>query len=195
MLIFQDPTSNADFTTVISPSRISEIDDGHQCYVVPDPSSNITAGMNATFQIKYTSEFDSNENQTFYACADITYVLEGDFRTEIPCFNASIPSPSPTTSSGSSGSSATSSSSSVMSSSGSSSGLSGGAIAGIVVGVVGGLGLIGVIAFLYWRVLQQKKRLQQQEASVRSVKWERDAASAGSSTDNPDSGIAMQNLR
>ncbi len=55
---------------------------------VPDAPRDVQAGANATLQIVYTSAFDSPSNETFYACADITYVRAADFHTEIPCFNA-----------------------------------------------------------------------------------------------------------
>lgn len=58
---------------------------------VPDAPRHIGSGANATLQIIYTADFDKPENQAFYACSDITYVLESAFSTTIPCFNATEP--------------------------------------------------------------------------------------------------------
>jgi len=68
-----------------------ELDKGHTCVPIADPPSSVKAGANATLQIKYISEFDKPENETFYACADITYVALSDFKDTIPCFNVTQP--------------------------------------------------------------------------------------------------------
>ncbi|BAE62024.1 unnamed protein product [Aspergillus oryzae RIB40] len=93
--------------------------------------------MNATFQIKYTSDFDTDKNETYYACADIRYVAASKFTTQVPCFNVTADEFTAVTSTtATAGATATAgSSSSSPKDSGtkeSSSGLSGGAIAGIV---------------------------------------------------------------
>lgn len=183
-----DPLSNDDFETIIAPTRIPELNEGHQCYPVPNPAADVEAGANATLQIKYTSDFDTDLNETFYACADITYVATSQFTVQVPCFNATtddfdLPSESDdddddddsnsdSTSTGTAAGASATASGAVTTSRGSSSGLSGGAIAGIVVGVVGGLLLVVGALFFLWRRGQQNRRLRQQQANVRNVKWE-----------------------
>ncbi|KAF2843804.1 hypothetical protein M501DRAFT_921986, partial [Patellaria atrata CBS 101060] len=83
-----NPQSNDDFQTLIS-ERIGEIDPGHVCYSVPEPSRDIVEnGANATIQVRYTSDFGGEQNnETFYACSDITYVNPAQFTMQIPCFN------------------------------------------------------------------------------------------------------------
>jgi hypothetical protein len=201
-----DPTSNDDFETVIAAMRIPDLDEGHQCYPIPNPAADVEAGSNATLQIKYTSDFDTDKNETFYACADITYVPTSQFSVQVPCFNATIDdyditdtndgddgdesddsnSSSSTSTASGTAAGATSTSSPSASSSSSSSGLSGGAIAGIVVGVVLGALLAFGGAFYLWRRSQQKKRRRQQEANIRNVKWEQGA--------NSDNDIALRQI-
>ncbi|PYH90983.1 hypothetical protein BO71DRAFT_333240 [Aspergillus ellipticus CBS 707.79] len=154
-----DPTSNSDFTTIISGSRDPDVEPGHECYSVPNPPSNITSGANATLQLKYISDFDNDGNETYYACADISYVTLSSFTTSVPCFNVSEADTTSSTSSSSSSSSTTSSSSSGSGGSG----LSGGAIAGIVVGSVVSAALVAAAAFFLGRYLQKKS---QQEHAV-----------------------------
>ncbi|RMZ84728.1 hypothetical protein DV737_g1058, partial [Chaetothyriales sp. CBS 132003] len=157
-----DPSSNSDFDTVTQSTRIPEIDEGHMCYPITSPGSD-GAGANATIQIRYTSDFDTDTNSTFYACADISYVANSQFIEEVPCFNATIDDDNPTTtatSSASSGVASATSSSASAHSSGSSS-LSGGAIAGIVVGVVCGVAIVLGALFFLWRRGQKYKRLIQ----------------------------------
>lgn len=54
---------------------------------VLDPPAGTTAGRNATLQISYTADFGAPHNQTFYACADITYVDNPNFKMPVPCSN------------------------------------------------------------------------------------------------------------
>ncbi|ORY68225.1 uncharacterized protein BCR38DRAFT_422485 [Pseudomassariella vexata] len=191
-----DPESNDDFEVLISGSRLSDLDPGHQCIPVSDPPSGTAAGSNATLQIKYTSEFDTDKNETFYACADITYVLATNFDASvIPCFNVSQPEDddAATTTTAGAGATATSdANTSGGSSSGSSSGLSGGAIAGIVIGCVVGVGLLGSVLFFLYRRDQREKRLAQHQVSARNVKWDETAAGAGSRASNGESGNSVQ---
>jgi len=193
-----NPTSNEDFETVIAAMRIPELDEGHQCYPIPSPPVDIEAGANATLQIKYTSDFDTDKNETFYACADITYVSTSQFTYQVPCFNAtiddySITEPDSTPSATAAGASATASSPS-QSSGSSSSHLSGGAIAGIVVGVVVGVtAFLAVALFFCWRRTAHKKRLRQQ-ASIRAVKWDENTAGSPSASHASNQDIALSNL-
>ena len=62
-----DPQENDAFEVLISGDRIKELDPGHQCLNIANPPSNVRAGSNATLQIKYTSEFDKDINETYYA--------------------------------------------------------------------------------------------------------------------------------
>lgn len=177
-----NPKSNSDFSTLIDADEFKDIDPGHTCVNVPDAVSSVKSGDKATLQIKYIADFDSPNNQTFYACADITFVELSEFDESIPCFNAtnSGDDDSSTTSGSSHGATSTSSSddtkdeSNSDSSSGKSksSGLSGGAIAGIVVGSVAGVALIILAgAFIYRRKSQRLNALRQQH-SARGVNWE-----------------------
>ncbi|KAK1971945.1 hypothetical protein LY78DRAFT_12244 [Colletotrichum sublineola] len=183
-----DPTSNSDFTTVIQERSVADLDPGHTCVEIPDPPASVAAaGSNATLQIVYRADWDAPHNQTFYACADITYVEAAAFRTRIPCFNATEPGEDdvaatehPSASSSALGGGGSSSSSS------SSGRLSGGAIAGVVIGAVAGFGLlVGVALFLYRRS-QQKKRssrlARMEESARRSEHWSagKDSASQNS---------------
>ncbi|KIY03120.1 uncharacterized protein Z520_01587 [Fonsecaea multimorphosa CBS 102226] len=195
-----DPTSNDDFEIVIAAMRIPELDEGHQCYPVPNPSADIEALSNATLQIQYTSDFEDDRNETYYACADITYVPTSQFTYQVPCFNATVDDfnitdsdPGLSSSASASGATATSEATGAAELS-SSSGLSGGAIAGIVVGtVVGVAAFLGVFFFL-WRRSQQKRRLRQQEASVRNVKWEDHHQGSGPASQASDRDIALRKL-
>ncbi|KIX09987.1 uncharacterized protein Z518_01068 [Rhinocladiella mackenziei CBS 650.93] len=195
-----DPTSNDDFETVIAATRIPELNEGHQCYPIPNPSTDVEAGSNATLQIKYTSDFDTDKNETFYACADITYVLTSQFTYQVPCFNATVDDydisdnddPDSSSSGTAAGASATSA---APESSESSSGLSGGAIAGIVVGVVVGVAAVLGALFFMWRRSQQKKRLRQQEASLRTVKWDENMQGKGPGSQSSGQDIALTKFR
>lgn len=39
-------------------------------------------------RIKYTSDLYDDKNETYYACADIRYVVPSEFHINIPGFNA-----------------------------------------------------------------------------------------------------------
>lgn len=124
---------------------------------------------------------DSDKNETYYACADVTYVPASKFTYSIPCFNVTSEEFTPVTTSAGAGSTATAGSSKGSedkskadsdsnSSSGGGSGLSGGAIAGIVIGSVAGVA-IGVALLFGYRRLLQKYRSARNQASVRNVDW------------------------
>ncbi|ETI26152.1 hypothetical protein G647_02929 [Cladophialophora carrionii CBS 160.54] len=194
-----DPSSNDDFETVIPAMRIPELNEGHMCYPIPNPSADIEAFSNATLQIRYTSDFEDDRNETYYACADITYVPTSQFTYQVPCFNATVEDfdisdadPEPSSSDTAPGSSVTSGA--IEATEESSGGLSKGAIAGIVVGVV-----VGVAAFLgaliyMWRRSQQKRRLRQQEASLRNVKWDEHVDENNSASQISDRDIQLRKL-
>ena len=201
MLSFPDPKSQSDFTYILDPIPINELDPGHTCLSIADPPSAIAYGTNATIQLRYTADFDRPENQTFYACTDITYVRSADFdASAVPCFNATedvdVPAPTSTgtptdlpghgddetpqvTSTASTTPEATQGSqTSVVT-------LSKGAIAGAVVGAVVGFALIVGLGLLFYRERQKKMRLERQRNSARGVAWRsddpgKDSTSAGS---------------
>lgn len=157
------------------------MDLGHTCLPIGDAPSTVQAGSNATLQIKYIADFDKPENQTFYACADISYVanLQEMGEASAMCFNATEPGddskkPKP-------------SAAPEDSSSHKKSGLSGGAIAGIVVGCVVGVGAVAAAGLLLYRRKHQRLAALRQQPSSRGVKWDQGSeASRGS--------VRMQNL-
>lgn len=159
-----NPTSLNEFETLIASTRIQDLYEGHTCVTIPNPPSNISVGDVATLQVAFEAVWDgSTTNETYYACADIVYILDADFTENDYCFNATIGGPSTTAaadsstatstsglSGSSSGSSGSSGSSSSSGSTSSSSKISKGAIAGAVVGSVVGAALIaGALMFSY----------------------------------------------
>lgn len=181
-----EPKSNDDFDVLIPSDRMKEVDPGHECLSIANPPADVAVGSNATLQIKYTSEFDTGVNETYYACADITYIDRANFATEFPCFNITEPEATPTASSvpvaGSDQSSGDESSSG---------GLPGGAIAGIVIGAVVGVTFIALVLFFLYRRDQRDKRLAEHHVSNRNVKWDEDAASRSRTSGNADSGVSV----
>lgn len=173
-----DPVVNSDFDPLILSRMIEEIYPGHMCYSVADPPQDIEEGMNGTLQIQYTSDFDTNVNETFYACADIRYVRISNFATQVPCFNVS--SANFTTSDdddddddkdteSSTGSGQTTPTTTPIPEAARPTGLSPGATAGIVIGAVVAVAIpVGI--FFGYRAYQRKKRRQMQQASTRSIK-------------------------
>jgi hypothetical protein len=187
--------------------RIPELNEGHQCYPVPNPSADIEALSNATLQIRYTSDWEDDRNETYYACADVTYVPTSQFTYQVPCFNATVDdfdipdSDDDSDDDSDGGSSSTDSAAGASATSGvtevtesSSSGLSGGAIAGIVVGVVVGVAAFLGIFIFWWRRRQQRRRLRQQETSLRNVKWEDPHPGSGPASQASDRDIALRKL-
>ncbi|KAK5993745.1 hypothetical protein PT974_07182 [Cladobotryum mycophilum] len=170
----QDPKSNTDFNPLIDSKAFRELDLGHTCVPIADAPSSVKAGANATLQIRFIADFDKPENQTFYACADITYVPVSEFDTSIPCFNATQPDPNAGHASPPKKKK---------------SGLSGGAIAGIVIGVLVAVGLVAAAFFIYGRK-QQRLVMLRREHSARGVKWEEQPGRASAST----ASVKMQNL-
>ncbi|KAJ5155246.1 hypothetical protein N7492_008049 [Penicillium capsulatum] len=161
----KDPKFNNDFATLVSSSNFPEIEPGHECYSISHPPSNITAGLNATLQLSHLSTFDTDENQTFYACADITYVELSSFTAHPLCFNVSVTDNSTSNSN-------SNSSTNNFSANPSSSGLSGEQIAGIVVGSLAGAALIAAALFLLWS-RHQRKVQRDKVIAIRMSDWTR----------------------
>ncbi|GIK07227.1 hypothetical protein Aspvir_002884 [Aspergillus viridinutans] len=68
--------------------RIPAIEVGHEYYPVPTVSANVEAGSNATVRIIYTAdEHGATEDETFYACPNITYTPTRRFTDQVPSFN------------------------------------------------------------------------------------------------------------
>lgn len=159
-----DPLTNSDFEVLISSERIKDLYEGHTCITLANPASNISVGDVATLQVIYQAVWDdSTANQTFYACADIQYILDADFTQNDYCFNATIgdDTTTTTTTTTATSSSATSTSTGTSSSSGSGSskkGISHGAIAGAVVGSVCGAATLVAAGFLLYRLGAKHQR-------------------------------------
>ncbi|KAJ3538334.1 hypothetical protein NM208_g5952 [Fusarium decemcellulare] len=185
----QDPKSNSDFSTIIDADEFKSIDPGHTCVSVPDADDSVKANTNATLQIKYIASFDKPENETFYACADITFVELVDFDESMACFNATKPADEldddddddfhhHDDDDDDNDDDDDDRNSSAGSESGSSnkkdggSGLSGGAIAGIVVGSVAGVAIIATAAFLLYRRKSRHQAALRQQQTARGVSWE-----------------------
>ncbi|KAH7330520.1 hypothetical protein BKA65DRAFT_480657 [Rhexocercosporidium sp. MPI-PUGE-AT-0058] len=151
-----NPTSQTEFQD--TQGNVTEMEPGHQCYPIKTDAEKVTPGSNATIQIEYMGN-DSGTDETFFACADITFVESATFdATEVMCFNVGesefIPAgTSGTTSSTTPGSTGTVASSepTVAVEEESNSGLSTGAKAGIAVGAIVGAALMVGIAFFALR--------------------------------------------
>ncbi|GAB0135710.1 hypothetical protein EsDP_00004037 [Epichloe bromicola] len=181
-----NPGSDHDFATLIEPEKFAELNPGHACVPVKDAPSSVKPGANATLQIKYTAIDDKPESETFYACADITYVAFSDFKDDIHCMNSKSNTGSETKTG--SGSVTTSASDSSKESSGGSGGPSGGAIAGIVAGVAAGVSMIAAGLIIYRRK-QQRLRILRQQNSPRNVKWDERPRDS-----NSNKSVRLQNL-
>ncbi|KAM0453812.1 hypothetical protein ACHAPV_008750 [Trichoderma viride] len=84
-----DPKSVADFSYVLR-WRISNYGAGFTCFNIPDAPSGMDAGANATFQMRFDSNYETPLPRSYFSCADITYVeREGlDFPdAQFPCLN------------------------------------------------------------------------------------------------------------
>ncbi|KAK8007434.1 diphenol oxidase [Apiospora arundinis] len=157
-----EPRAQSDFGQQVV-SNVTQIEPGHQCYKIAPIPESVKAGSNATIQLEYWASDPKEQGgakQSFFACADVTFVEAKDFTLSVPCFNVtasdfSLPGPSgtaqPKTPAGESGAAT------VPSSSSSTGGLTSGEKAGIAVGtIVGSFGIVGILAFM----LLRKKRAQ-----------------------------------
>ncbi|KAF2031751.1 hypothetical protein EK21DRAFT_62439 [Setomelanomma holmii] len=155
-----NPTQQSDFSDQVV-GNTTEIDPGHQCYKL-EALEGVSAGDNATIQLEYSAEYEgenNGKNQSFFACADITFVETASFNIQVPCFNVTsdtsdtfdAPTPSSSPSPANTGLSASPSGAPAQSSA-NGRGLSTGAKAGIAVGaIIAGLALFGAIGFFLWR--------------------------------------------
>lgn len=60
---------------------------GFACIKVPDAPWDLKIGANATFQLRYSSDYDSPSHRSFFICADVTYVEPADVDYPFPCVN------------------------------------------------------------------------------------------------------------
>ncbi|KAL7922447.1 hypothetical protein ACQKWADRAFT_313027 [Trichoderma austrokoningii] len=82
----RNPQSVADFSYLV-PWRISDYGVGFTCVKIPDAPGGTEPGANATFQIRFASDYDTPLDRSFFVCADITYVEGRDFDRRVPCAN------------------------------------------------------------------------------------------------------------
>ncbi|KAI1734977.1 hypothetical protein F4680DRAFT_462006 [Xylaria scruposa] len=149
-----DPTVESQFSQQVV--SVPEVESGHQCYKVADIPDSVVAGSNATIQLEYWSNIDNElggRNQSFFACADITFVEAADFTAQVPCFNiTSSDFNTPEPSSPAANDKPNDTGDADNSNPSSSGGLTKGATAGIAVGVIlASLLVIGVVAFVILR--------------------------------------------
>ncbi|KAJ8120952.1 hypothetical protein ONZ43_g2475 [Nemania bipapillata] len=176
-----NPTTQSQFSQQVV--SVPEVESGHQCYKVAEIPDSVVAGSNATIQLEYWSNMESElngRNQSFFACADVTFVEAADFTIQVPCFNVTASdfesgdSASTTTASQPENTSAV-----ATSSSGSSGGLTKGATAGIAVGVVvASLLVIGAVAFFVFR--RRTTRVADNENQATATKGMAEVASVAS---------------
>ncbi|KAG4442028.1 hypothetical protein IFR05_002496 [Cadophora sp. M221] len=150
-----NPTSQTEFQD--TQGNVTEMEPGHQCYPIKTDAEKVTAGSNATIQIEYIGN-DSGTDETFFACADITFVESATFDAkDVMCFNVGesefIPAGTTGTSSTTPASTGTASSPepTVAAEEKSGGGLSTAAKAGIAVGAIVGAALIAGVAFFALR--------------------------------------------
>ncbi|KAK8022431.1 hypothetical protein PG993_013198 [Apiospora rasikravindrae] len=158
-----EPRAQSDFGQQVV-SNVTEIEPGHQCYKIAPIPESIKAGSNATIQLEYWAS-DAKEQggakQSFFACADVTFVEAKDFTLSVPCFNVTAsdfglagPSgtPQPKTPTDEGGASTPAPAAHAAGG-----GLTTGEKAGIAVGTIAGsFAVVGVLAFM----LLRKKRAQ-----------------------------------
>ncbi|KAK4192887.1 hypothetical protein QBC35DRAFT_446716 [Podospora australis] len=174
----EDPKSNEDFTPLSLPA-IPSLYMSHVCLSLPEGVAAAAAGRNATLQLKYLASYHGDEhshshkrhaatNETFYACADITFVETQEFTASIPCFNATAEDHGSWKGEhghGEEGHDHNSDSEgeedddgSSNGNGGSGSGLSKEAIAGVVIASVVGAAAIATLVWFFWRRDRREKR-------------------------------------
>ncbi|KAL2067589.1 hypothetical protein VTL71DRAFT_2014 [Oculimacula yallundae] len=151
-----NPTSQTEFQD--TQGNVTSMEPGHQCYPIETDSKKVTPGSNATIQIEYRGN-DSGTDETFFACADITFVDSATFDAKnVMCFNVGesefIPAgtkPAAASPNPASSGTAASSAPTVAAEEKSNNGMSAGAKAGIAVGAIVGAALIAGLAFFALR--------------------------------------------
>ncbi|KAI1146432.1 hypothetical protein F4825DRAFT_195393 [Nemania diffusa] len=175
-----NPTVQSEFSQQVV--SVPVVESGHQCYKVAGIPDSVVAGSNATIQLEYWSNMDNEldgRNQSFFACADVTFVEAADFTIQVPCFNVTASDFDSGDSSTTTASQPDNTSATDDSSSGSSNGLSKGATAGIAVGVVvASLLVIGAVAFFVFR--RRTTRVTDNENQTSAMKGMAEVASVGS---------------
>src|SRR5579862_4718915 len=94
-ILMQDPGA-IDFEEILPEDE--DVDIGHTCYGGFKIKDGTASGSVATFQIEYLS---GDANETFYIvcpkegttdkkCVDMNFVDSSSFKTQIPCFNATL---------------------------------------------------------------------------------------------------------
>ncbi|TQN67363.1 putative inactive receptor kinase [Colletotrichum shisoi] len=184
-----DPKSVSDFETFLGHSEVGSLDLGHTCITVPQAPEGTAAGANATYRMLYVSNFEEDESkrETFYACADVTFV--DVFAASIPCFNATVSDPEVsvdgtvdvTTTDAGGKTPHTAADFTASKSDSSSSSLSGGAIAGAAVGSIAGVSILGLAAFFLWRRKNNKRNAATEPMQQR---WDAEKAVSETSSVN-----------
>ncbi|RYP50212.1 hypothetical protein DL768_004233 [Monosporascus sp. mg162] len=181
-----NPTAQSDFTQQVV-ENITAIEAGHQCYKVADIPDTVEPGTNATIRLEYWSSMDDElggRNQSFYACADITFVETEDFDIQVPCFNVKASEFNLPKDDDGGEDSATSQPSAAGEANGEGSGdfgsgLTSGAKAGVAVGViVASLAIVGAVAFVVLR--KRKPAPVDQERAIPASKGMAEVASVNS---------------
>lgn len=85
-MLCKDPKSVADFVP-LTENRFSMSGAGYACVKVPDALWDMEPGTNATFQLRYASDYDTPSYRSFFVCADITYVEPNDVDFPFPFVN------------------------------------------------------------------------------------------------------------
>ncbi|KAI3536159.1 WSC2 [Colletotrichum abscissum] len=169
-------------TTFLGPSEVGSLDLGHTCVTVPSAPSGTAAGSNATYRMLYVSNFDQDESkrETYYACADVTFVEV--FAASIPCFNATVSDPDVDVDTTVNVTTTDSGGNTPHTGESKSSGLSKGAIAGAAVGSIAGVSLLALAGFFFWR-----KKAAKKEAVTEPMQQRWDAEKAVSDTSSVNS--------
>ena len=138
-------------------------DIGHTCIWTPDPPANVSAGSNATFQVFYLGE--DNSQEVYYACTDITYVDAITFHEDIPCFNATRSEPgTPSVDQAVNVTTTLPNGTDPHPDLDSKDGLSGPEVAGVVIGPLLAVGLLVGFVFFLWRRKKQSRVTSIQQA-------------------------------
>jgi hypothetical protein len=172
----KDPKSVADFVPFMD-RRVTKLGVGIACINVPNAAAHVKAGDKATFQLRYFSDYDSPTNQSFFACADITYVEPSDIPYPFPCINTTEPElePMPTPPTNNTGEPKPTG---AEWSAGKESGLPAGIIA--VIAILSAIGFAGIVLGVSWRIRLRKERRLTAERLQEEAEWQSRRISEGS---------------